>query len=134
MSTRTIQAFKRAAMQHPDVEEGIACKGTVLESSAFKARKKTFLFLRSTQARLKLRESLPEATLLASKEPALYSVGSLGWVLVKLDADTAVPPERIKEWVGESYRVVVGEPAAPPAKRGKRPAKAGGAKKRAASR
>jgi hypothetical protein len=55
------QAMRQAALRCPDVEEGIACKGTAVECSAFKARKKTFLFVRAEDARVKLHESLVEA-------------------------------------------------------------------------
>lgn len=125
MSKRIVQALRRLATRFPDVEEGIACKGTAIESSAFKARKKTFLFLNASLARLKLRESLAEATQLASREPTLYGVGSLGWVAVKLDLDAAPPLELLERWVGESYRLIVGgRGAAPSARGGRTPARA----------
>src|SRR5713226_4595552 len=43
---RTLRALRRAALRHPDVEEGLACKGTVIESVTFKVQGKAFLFLR----------------------------------------------------------------------------------------
>jgi hypothetical protein len=95
-------------MQYPGAEEGIACKGTAVESSAFKARKKTFLFLSAAHARLKLRESLVEAAELATKEPSRYEVGSLGWIKITLGHAPDPPLDLLKRWIDESHRVVVG--------------------------
>jgi hypothetical protein len=100
-------ALRTAALRYPEAEEGIACKGTAIECSAFKARKKTFLFLGAADVRLKLRESIAEATKLASKEPSRYEVGSLGWVKVKLSAGEPPPLDLLEKWLDESYRVVV---------------------------
>jgi len=102
------QAMRQAALRCPDVEEGIACKGTAVECSAFKARKKTFLFVRAEDARVKLHESLVEAGKLAAKEPGRYEAGSLGWVKVKFGPGEVRPNELLEKWVEESYRVVVG--------------------------
>ena len=56
-----------------------------LESRTARTRGKAFLFLRATEARLKLQASLKDAAARAAKEPGRYVVGSGGWVLVKLD-------------------------------------------------
>jgi hypothetical protein len=101
------QALGTAALRYPEAEEGIACKGTAVESSAFKARKKTFLFVSAAGVRLKLRESLAEAAKLASKEPGIYTVGSLGWVHAKLGSGECPPFDLIESWIDESHRSVV---------------------------
>src|SRR6266852_923892 len=67
-----VQTLRTIALRHPDTEEGIACNGTAVESSAFKVRKRTFLFARKVDLRLKLLESIPEANQLAAKEPDIY--------------------------------------------------------------
>src|SRR5713226_561020 len=85
------QALRKAALRYPEAEEGIVCKGTVIKCSAFKARKKTFLFVGAADVRVKLQESIAEATKLASKEPSRYEVGSLGWVKVKLSSGELPP-------------------------------------------
>jgi len=61
----------------------------------------------AADVRLKLRESIAEATKLASKEPGRYEVGALGWVKVKLSAGESAPLDLLEKWIDESYRVVV---------------------------
>ncbi|HWB01953.1 MAG TPA: hypothetical protein VG796_02945 [Verrucomicrobiales bacterium] len=101
------QTLREAALRYPEAEEGIACKGTALECSAFKAGKKTFLFISGKEIRLKLGESLPEAGRLAAKEPHHYSAGSMGWVVVKFGSDESPPAGLLERWVEESYRMLV---------------------------
>ncbi|MEP7119370.1 MAG: hypothetical protein ABJE95_00445 [Byssovorax sp.] len=101
------EAMRAAAMRYPGAEEGIACPGTALESSAFKARKKTFLFVSAAHARLKLRQAIPEAVNLAANEPARYQVGALGWIKVTFEPAPGPPLELLYRWIAESYRVVV---------------------------
>ncbi len=105
-------------MRHPGVDEGIACKGTAAESSAFKVRNKTFLFARETQMMVKLDESLPEATRLAQEDPSHYRVGS-GWVTVKFGSLPA--REMLVRWIAESYRIMAGAGGAAVKKTVRRP-------------
>jgi hypothetical protein len=98
---QTQAALRKLAMKLPGAEEAVACKGTPLESAAYKASKKTFLFVSAKDVRLKLDGSLAAARKLASKEPDRFQVGSLNWV-----------------WIGESYRAVVGALKPPRARRG----------------
>jgi hypothetical protein len=112
-------ALRKIAMRHPDVEESVACEGTALESATFKARKKTFLFVGKTQARLKLDESLGESRKLASKHPEACKVGSLGWVAVSLAPEASPPLDVLARWIDESYRAV----ASPPPRSPQRPSK-----------
>jgi len=104
-----VQTLRTIALRHPDTEEGIACEGTAVESSAFKVRKKTFLFARKVDLRLKLLESLPEANQLAAKEPERYSVGIGGWILVKF-GEQPPPIDVLKAWIDESYKLMLGPP------------------------
>lgn len=108
-ASNAVQALRKAALGYPETEEGVACKGTVLESTTVMIRKKAFVFLRSSEARLKLRESLKEMAALATKNPGHYGIGANGWASIKFIDDAAPPLELLEKWVGESYRVVGGK-------------------------
>src|SRR5215470_18046212 len=58
--------LRSIATRLPDVEQGIACKGTALESVTYQVRKKAFLFVGPKAARLKLDQSLGDARKLAA--------------------------------------------------------------------
>ena len=107
-----MQALRKAALLYPGTEEGVACEGTPIESRTVKAQKKAFLFLTIGHARLKLRESLPEAANLAKKQPDQFQVGSGGWVKASLMADGSTPLDVLERWIAESYRLIVGPVAA----------------------
>ncbi len=107
-----MQALRKAALRYPGTEEGVACEGTPIESRTVKARNKAFLFLTVGHARLKLRESLPEAIKLAQKKPDQLQVGSGGWVKASLSADGSTPLDVLERWIGESYRLIAGPVAA----------------------
>jgi hypothetical protein len=113
----TAQALRSVALGYPETAEAIACAGTALESSAYKANKKTFLFVGKTDARLKLLASQAEAHKLAAAEPDRYRVGALGWVTVKLGDEGKPELTRLTRWIDESYQLIAGQPkAAPPAR------------------
>jgi len=95
----------------PDVEPGIACAGTALESRTYRTRKKAFLFVSKTQARLKLAASAPEAKRLG------FAVGANGWVTLPLDG---LPPAAVaRKWVAESQALVAGRAEAKTGKKKK---------------
>jgi hypothetical protein len=102
-TTDLMQALRAAALRHPGVTEGVACAGTPIESRTIKVGKSAFVFLRSKQARLKLADSLPEASRLQLAEPGLYEVGSKGWVKVTWSTDQLPPLPLIARWIDESY-------------------------------
>lgn len=105
--TETLRAI---AQRLADVEEGVACKGTALESIHFTTRGKAFLFIGAKEARLKLGESAAEAAQLAAQDPQHYRVGAHGWVTLSLAAD---PPRGLLErWIGESHGLYAAAPAA----------------------
>jgi hypothetical protein len=106
--------LKKIALGHPEVEEAIACKGTPIESAAYKVCKKSFLFVGAALARLKLDASLGEAKKLAKAKPGSCDVGKLGWVAVSLGPD-APPPAVLERWIGESYALAA--PSRPPKKK-----------------
>jgi hypothetical protein len=97
-----MQALRTAALRYPGTEEGVACEGTPIESRTVKAKNKAFLFLTIGHARVKLRESLPEATKLAQKEPNHFQVGSGGWVKATFSDDGSTPRDVLERWIGES--------------------------------
>lgn len=80
----TVHALRRVALRHPEVEEGIACKGTALESAGFKTRGKVSLLLRTADARPKLGKSQGDAANLAAQNPQRWRVGAQGWTTVNL--------------------------------------------------
>jgi predicted DNA-binding protein (MmcQ/YjbR family) len=86
------------ALALPEVERGVACAGTALESRTYQVKKKSFLFVSNEQARMKLDASASEARRLG------FAVGANGWVTVSLDA----PPKAavMKRWIAESYSLV----------------------------
>jgi len=102
-SLQTLRAF---AASYPEAEEGIACEGTPLEKSTFKARSKAFLFLGLKDLMVKLGDSLPEATALAAKEPERYKVGAHGWVTISFGEGHALPLDLLQRWIDESYRLL----------------------------
>jgi hypothetical protein len=114
-----MQALVDCALGLPDTEEGIACAGTAIESHTVKTKKKAFLFVRSTEARLKLAASLREAGRFATEEPTRYSVGANGWVLIRFEGPADYPVDVLKRWVQESYslfansKVSASKPRAP---------------------
>jgi hypothetical protein len=103
------QALRTIATAYPDAEETIACAGTALESTSYKAGKTSFLFVGPKDVKLKLAKSLPEAKALASKDPERVRVGSLGWVTVT--PGDAVPVAILKRWIDESFQMVAGASA-----------------------
>lgn len=100
---RTMQALREAGLRHPDVEEGVACKGTAIESVTLKVQGKAFLFLRPGRAMLKLGPSLEDAARLAADGASRCKVGSGGWVTVELSEPQSPPVEILERWVAESH-------------------------------
>lgn len=107
-----MKALRALAAKYPGVDEGVACKGTALESSTFGVKKKAFLFLADARepctVRLKLAKSVAEARKLAAQDPARYAIGAGGWAKLTFPAADPPPLELLKRWVDESYRVVTG--------------------------
>lgn len=94
------EALRRHALSLPETSEGIACAGTVLETSTVKAGSKAFLFLGLHELRLKLEASVDEATRLG------YPVGAHGWVKVTVAEGAEWPLDVLQRWVDESYRLL----------------------------
>ncbi len=101
----TIETLRRTALGHPDVEEGLSCKGTAIESATFKVNGKAFLFLRPGTAMLKLDASLAEASKLAAEKPDGYKVGSGAWVTIALSNPKELSMEVLARWIAESHKL-----------------------------
>jgi hypothetical protein len=101
---QAVQALRKAALAHDEVEEGVACAGTAIECATFKSKKKAFLFVNENNARVRLVASRAEAARLAKKEPKRFVIGPQGWAKVFLSD----PPELelMLRWLDESYRAV----------------------------
>lgn len=95
--------LRKTALSHADVEEGIACKGTAIESATYKVCGKAFLFVRPGKVMVKLEKSLDEATRFAAETPTGYKVGVGGWVTIELAGARNSTREVLPRWVAESY-------------------------------
>ena len=111
-------SLARFALGLAGVEESVACAGTVIEKRTAKVRGKAFLFLGPADAMLKLRESLPEASALAKKEPHCYRAGAGGWVSIRWAEGAPPPIALMKRWIEESHGLYAA--AAPAVKKSKR--------------
>lgn len=124
-TSRLIEALRALALARPGAEEGVACPGTAVESHAFRAKKKAFLFVRrkgeGLGTMLKLAASLPEAQKLETEFPGRYVVGAHGWVTTTFVGDDDLPHALFERWIDESYRAAIGGARAEPAA-AKRPA------------
>lgn len=112
-NTGSPTALRKMAMALPQVHEAVACKGTALESAAYKcANNKTFLFVqpvgRGVKIRLKLDALLKEARQMAKAAPDQCKVGIGGWVALDLDAQRVVAPALLLRWIAESHLLVAG--------------------------
>ncbi len=108
---RVVARIRKTALALADVDEGIACAGTALESNTFRVKKKAFVFVGRKDGgitiRLKLAASIPEAKKLADKSPSIYGVGAGGWVSAKLGASDPAPPRGVLErWIRESHALM----------------------------
>ena len=107
-----LEALRAIASRHPDVEEGIACKGTAAECVTCKVNQRAFLFLRPAAVMLKLKESVGEVASFAAKEPDRYNAGAGGWVTVRRPTEGPLPMDVMERWIGESYRLMTAGPSA----------------------
>ena len=115
-----VQALLCIGLKHPDTEESLACKGTVVESATVKVGGRAFLFVRPIHVMMKVDAAMAEVTRMAAKEPERYIPGKSGWITIKLKPGEPTPPlPMLERWIGESYRLTAGSPAkAKPTKAG----------------
>src|SRR5262245_28103639 len=112
-NTKAARTLRTLALRLPDVEEGIACKGTKLEAATFGVGKKSFLFVGVADGictvRLKLGESVARAKALSERQAERLQVGAGGWTKLTFAEGEDLPGLPLESWIGESYRCVVGE-------------------------
>lgn len=113
---RHLDALHAFALSLPETTEGVACKGTALESRTVQVRGKAFVFLRDAEIRMKLGPSVAEITALAKKEPARYQTGAGGWSKVTLGGLGPAPAALAEKWIEESWRLLAPKSLASPAK------------------
>lgn len=128
-----IAALAKIAAALAGAEEGIACKGTAVESRTYKLGGKAFLFLRRGNAMVRLRGSLPEAQRLSSEQPSTFRAGSGGWTTIKWQDGDALPMALLARWIAESHKGYAEEPGPRASVRKKAPRKKA-AKKRGTAR
>jgi hypothetical protein len=109
--TDALQALAAIAARHPDVETGVACKGTAAECVTYKVNGKAFLYLRPAAVMLKLASSVPEVSSFDAKEPGRFNAGVGGWVTVKRPNDAPLPMKAMEKWIAESYGLMAAAPA-----------------------
>jgi predicted DNA-binding protein (MmcQ/YjbR family) len=78
--------------------------------SAFKVKKKTFLFLAVDGGELSLSVKLPESGNFALMQPYAspteYGLGKSGWVTARFGAKQKPPLPLLERWIDESYRAI----------------------------
>lgn len=104
----SIAAALEFARRLPDVEHGIACAGTKLESRTLKVRGKAFAFFRPGHVMLKLGTSLAEARSVASTDPRVRA-GASGWVTVQHGDDLPIDARQMQLWLAESHGLFAGQ-------------------------
>ncbi|MSP47837.1 MAG: MmcQ/YjbR family DNA-binding protein [Alphaproteobacteria bacterium] len=77
---------------------------------ALKVKGKVFVFMRSADGTLGFSVKLPysrdDALAEPFAKPTGYGLGKSGWVSFSFEAADEAPVDRIKRWIGESYRAV----------------------------
>lgn len=92
--------LRSIALALPDVEQGIACAGTALESRTYSVKGKSFLFVSKDCFRLKLDASAAEARKLGAR------VGNGGWT--KVVSEDLPPVTVLQRWIAESHGLISG--------------------------
>ncbi len=102
------EAIRNRAADYPEVATGTSCN-----QSSFKTMKKSFLFIGpgpkgvGYKAMFKLKDSMPEARKLATKQPDRFEVGKTGWVTARFTAEAPLPKKIWQKWLDESYELSV---------------------------
>ena len=96
--------IRKKASGYANVAEGVSCTQT-----SFKVGKTAFLYIGEQggrfKAMFKLKDSIPEATRLATKQPDCFEVGKTSWVTARFSAEKPMPKQLWEKWLDESYRL-----------------------------
>lgn len=99
------ERIRKYAMSFPETQEDHPWG-----ESAFKVKKKTFVFMSLKETGIsisfKLNESLFNALALPFTQPTPYGLGKSGWVTVTLPTDRDIPTSIIDKWIEESFRQI----------------------------
>jgi hypothetical protein len=97
--------LRRAALAYPEVVEEFPWG-----HSAFKVRRKTFVFLAADEDGLSMSAKLPStrrsALALPFASPTEYGLGKSGWVTARFAKTERVAVDILAEWMDESYRAI----------------------------
>ena len=100
--------LRRFALSFPEAREEFPWG-----HSAFKVKKKVFLFMSSGEKgedalslSVKLPSSRAVALMLPFAEPTGYGLGRSGWVSATFRKGQAPPLPLLREWIAESYRAI----------------------------
>jgi predicted DNA-binding protein (MmcQ/YjbR family) len=100
-----VEALRQVCLAYPEAAEEFPWG-----HSAFKVRKKTFLFLAGNPDGVSLSAKLPDsnegALTLPFTTPTGYGLGRSGWVSAKFASDDDLPMPLLEAWIDESYRAV----------------------------
>ncbi len=103
--TRAGAVLRKKALGYPEAHEDFPWG-----ESAFKVKKKVFLFMRDDASSLSLSVKLPlsqgAALLLPFAEPTGYGLGKASWVTARFEKGTRPPLWLLEAWLAESYRAV----------------------------
>lgn len=102
---KTEDEVRKLAMAFPETQEDHPW-----EHSAFKVKKKTFLFMAldadGLRLSFKLDQSLFNTLALPMCEPTHYGLGKSGWVTASFEAGDTVPMAHVSRWMNESFRLI----------------------------
>jgi predicted DNA-binding protein (MmcQ/YjbR family) len=98
-------ALRAHALRYPEAVEEFPWG-----ESAFKVKRKVFLFMRGDAEVLSLSTKLPHSASVALSlpfaTPTGYGLGKAGWVSAEFTGKQKPPLELLCEWVDESYRAI----------------------------
>jgi len=102
---REAERIRQYALSFPETHEDLPWG-----HSAFKVKKKTFVFMALEETgisvSIKLRESLFNALALPFTQPTGYGLGKSGWVSASLRPEKDIPISLIDKWIEESFRLI----------------------------
>lgn len=102
---RVFKELRKRALAYPDTVEDHPWG-----HSAFKVKRKTFLFLYQEPTFLSMSMKLPDsgkaALNLPFTQPTEYGLGKSGWVTSRFEQDAEPPTEMLLEWLDQSFRAI----------------------------